>query len=264
MPGKPISEVVELLDVGQAERAWGIFLKNYNATIMQVVRHFENDPDLASDCFIFICEKLCENDFDRLRQFDPRRGVRFRSWLSAVVSNLCIDWQRHLYGRPRPFSVIRSLPELEQAVFHLRYETGLDLRSCFSVLQASFPGIERQDVSDAMGHVHAALKPRQRWRLSFRQRDHAENPAERIELADGNPGPELMTEARQELESLRIALGSLDSEQRLLLRLRFQEDLSLKEVARLTGLGSASQARHRINGALARLGELMSSVLPAA
>ena len=84
------------------------------------------------------------------------------------------------------------------------------------------------------------------------------------ELATSEPGPDSVAESTEGAEAVRKAVALLDVEQRLLLRLRYKEDLPLKEVARLTGLKDASQARHRINTALITLGGLLTSILPAA
>jgi len=52
---------------------------------------------------------------------------------------------------------------------------------------------------------------------------------------------------------LRQALARLTPHQRLLIKLRYQQDLSLKEVARLTRLGDPFRARRHIQAALDQL-----------
>lgn len=272
MPGKAIGEVFELLEAGKVERAWRIFLENYDRCILQVVHVHENDPDRASDCFLFVCEKLCENHFHRLTRFDTGRGVRFRTWLNLVVAHLCIDWQRERFGRIRPPAAICRLPDYEQSVYQLHYEQALDLQATYQSLRARFPEKGREDIFIADSHIHEALKPRQRWQLSFQRRrtlpirdEHPSNEtAHCIDLKERSPGPESLAQSDQEHHALMAALSSLEHEQRFLLRLRYQEALPLREVARLAGLKDASQARHRINAALTALGVFLTALLPAA
>ena len=52
-------------------------------------------------------------------------------------------------------------------------------------------------------------------------------------------------------------MARLEPQQRLLLQLRYQQDLTLKEVAQLTGLADAFKARRQIDAALAALKKAM-------
>jgi DNA-directed RNA polymerase specialized sigma subunit len=54
------------------------------------------------------------------------------------------------------------------------------------------------------------------------------------------------------------ALSRLDRDERLLLRLRYEEGLTLDQVSRLAGLGNAQRADRRIKEVLTRLREEMS------
>ena len=68
------------------------------------------------------------------------------------------------------------------------------------------------------------------------------------ELADVQPGPE----ARLEILSLRAGLGRLPVQDRLILYLRYVEDLSQEEIARVAGVRLGA-ARSRLHRALQRL-----------
>ena len=61
-------------------------------------------------------------------------------------------------------------------------------------------------------------------------------------------------EDRQRLEA---ALARLSARDRLLIRLRYQQNLTLKEVARLARLGDPFRARRRIQAALKLLTEFL-------
>jgi RNA polymerase sigma factor (sigma-70 family) len=53
---------------------------------------------------------------------------------------------------------------------------------------------------------------------------------------------------------IQEALQRLAPRQRLLLRLRYEQDLTLEEVARLVGLGDPYRAHREIQAAVAELG----------
>ncbi len=59
---------------------------------------------------------------------------------------------------------------------------------------------------------------------------------------------------RQEhLRLLRRGLRALPPKERLLLRLRYEQNLTLEEIGRLTGIGSATTAQRAIERAVDRL-----------
>lgn len=94
-----VQELLLRLQSTGTPRAWTQFLDAYAPTIMMVARRYDPDPDRANDCFQYVCEKLFENDCHRLLQFNPDRGAKFRTWLIAILNNLCIDRRRARHGR---------------------------------------------------------------------------------------------------------------------------------------------------------------------
>ena len=65
------------------------------------------------------------------------------------------------------------------------------------------------------------------------------------------------TRQSHDLESLKQALSELSAEQRLALRLRFEEFLSLKDVAHIMHLDNLHQARRIVEKALEQLRQHM-------
>jgi DNA-directed RNA polymerase specialized sigma subunit len=66
-------------------------------------------------------------------------------------------------------------------------------------------------------------------------------------------GPEALSAHLQDVERLGTALERLSSSERLLLALRFEQGLTLAEVARIGGLGDPFRARRAIDAALTSL-----------
>lgn len=73
------------------EEAWSGFLEVYTARILQIIRIQEQNEDNAKDCYVFVCEQLRQNRYQRLCRYCPESGASFNTWLSVVVRNLIID-----------------------------------------------------------------------------------------------------------------------------------------------------------------------------
>lgn len=255
--GSSINELLARLNSPARSKAWKQFLDSYAPTIMHVASQYEHDRGRLNDCFLYICGKLSDNGFHRLLSYQKEGSARFRSWLHVVVANLCIDWRRQEHGRVRPFKSIRQLPQLDQLVFKLRFEQGMSLQACLNTLQGQFPDLTELKLAGVASRVNESLTPLQRWLISTRKAEAVslDSAASGVtpEPADPGAGPDTLAEQDEELERLNQALAQLAPRHRLLLKLRYQQELTLKEVARLTRLGDPFRARRQIQAALDEL-----------
>jgi len=71
------------------------------------------------------------------------------------------------------------------------------------------------------------------------------------ELLSHDDSPDAALEKKEWRATLDAALASLDTEDRVILRLRFEDDVSVPEIARLLGLGSSFSLYRRVNRILA-------------
>jgi len=258
------NELLARLRSGDGSEAWQQFLDRYAPTIMQLASQYEYDRDRLNDCYLFICEKLSDNGFHRLLCYHPESSAGFRSWLRVVTANLCIDWRRREHGRTRPFKSIRNLSRLDQLVFKFRFEQGMSLQACLNTLQGQIPDLTEPQLIDAVSRLNETLTSRQHWLISARKTetssmDHAGTVGTGLEPVDPGPGPEALAEKAEEQTRLSRALTRLTPRQRLLIKLRYQQDLTLKEVARLTRLGDPFRARRQIQAALDELAKHLKS-----
>jgi DNA-directed RNA polymerase specialized sigma subunit len=178
-----------------------------------------------------------------------------------------VDWRRKEQGRRRPPSSITGLPELEQQVYRCIYLRGMSRSQCLNVLRPRFPELTEQQVADINGRLFALLTPQQRWQLSLRTpasrpvlysvSSDEDEPA--WQLAEPGPGPEDLAGEMLEQRLLREALAELPPQQRLLLRLRYEQDLTLTEVARLTRQPDPFRANRQVHAALQALAKLMEA-----
>ena len=255
----PAPEVMlEELRSSQSREAWAEFLRHHSPLIFSACQFSTSDADQAADCFLFACEQLSRNHFRRLLQFRPQGAASFPTWLRVVVRNLCLDWRRKRFGRPRLFRSIERLPQLEGQIYRCRYEQGLSLDETFLLLCPSFPWLSMQRLVDTEAHVLESLSPRQLWLVGARKaRAHGalqgpaaglaeEDDAREQDPVDQRPNQESVLASQEQEEHLRSALARLPAPERLLIRLRFEEGLSLEQIARLTGLGDAQRVHRRI------------------
>lgn len=264
------SELIGRLSAGAVDSAWPEFLHQYSPLIKHVIRRHETDHELAAECFAQVCAALSDDGFRRLRGFRPEGPALFRTWLMAVVSNLCIDWRRTRQGRFRAPQSVSRLPELDQQVFRLIYVDGLSRAQCVEMLAPRFPGLNGATVAEINARVFALLTPQQRWQLGARKcaappvacGPRQDDGGDACEVADPEAGPDELAGRLQEQQLLREALAQLPAQQRLLLRLRYEQELTLAEVARLTRQPDPFRANRRIHEALEALAALMHARRP--
>jgi len=260
-------ELLERLSSGRVDAAWSEFLVRYSPLIMQVIRRHDADDDRTSECFNHVCGALSDDGFRRVLSFRPDGPARFKTWLIAVVANLCVDWRRKERGRVRPLQCVARLPELDQQVYRCIYVRGMSRIQCMETLAPRFPELTVATVSEINARLFALLTPQQRWHLSartpglkpggFDSRHEDDDPASQV--ATPGPGLDDLAAESQEQRQLQDALSQLPAQQRLLLRLRYEQNLTLAEVARLTGQPDPFRANRQIQAALDALGNLMGS-----
>jgi RNA polymerase sigma factor, sigma-70 family len=262
MRQNPIERLLKDLDSPNPQEAWSEFLSDYSTLIYQVIRQFESDTDNASDCFQFVCEQLIENRSRRLRKFRGEGSATFATWLRAVVRNLCIDWHRKQFGRHRQFRSISRLPVFDQEVFRIIYEHAIPLDESLAILAAQFPNATATRIAESRARIEELLTTNQRWLLANRFKPGNTNgrlgPEDFVpDIEAPQPDPESRVIENQQKQKLNLAIAKLEPNERLLIRLRFEEGLTLDKTAELLGLGNAQRADRQIKDVLIRLRKLM-------
>jgi RNA polymerase sigma factor (sigma-70 family) len=253
MEDPQIARIIEQLASKEFGQAWSEFLDAYSSLIFHTVKLFERDADPVADCFLFVCERLSEKQFRRLRSFKLGGAARFSTWLRVVVRNLCLDWRRKEYGRHRVFQSIARLEALDQAIFHCIYEQSLSKDECIIILRANYPRLTMAELEAGAERVRSALTNRQIWLVAARRRklqqlehEPADDPQKSSpELIDPAPDPESLLIMNEHREAFERALTRLTKPERLLIKLRFEQELTLQEIATLLGLKDAQTVDRR-------------------
>jgi len=251
-----------------ADAAWSAFLAEQAPLVLQVVRLFTRDADEVQDAFLFVCERLRRDDLRRVRTFHEEGPASFATWLRAVVRRLCLDWRRHRDGRFRLPRAVARLPELDQEVFRSLHLRGHSENEAFHSLKALWPALGREELAEAARRVARAVDGRFSWRLLVRRprllsisaAPSGADPAEaEAGLVDPRADPEADAVERERSAVLEECLSRLPARERLLVRLRFEQELSLEQMARLAGLSGPSQVERQLGQAVAALREAMAA-----
>jgi RNA polymerase sigma factor (sigma-70 family) len=140
----------------------------------------------------------------------------------------------------------------------------LSEREAFHSLKTRYPGLTSSQFADCVVQIERALSSRQSWLRSVSNPRHESisstprDPHGRergADLPDLSQDPEGTAARREYLEALGRALDQLPAQHRLVVRLKFEQELSLAQIARLTGLDGPRAAQsllHKTIGALHR------------
>jgi len=230
----------------QPEKAWRTFIDKHADTIFSLLRNLGFDYDQAMDRFVYVCEKLTEKNFRRLKaiKYTGSHGD-LTPWLRQVVKRLCINWAWAENGRKRLLKPIARLGPCERRVFELYFWNGL-MPSVIEerLSQEHFEGVTLASVFLALEQIFSRLSEKKLWRL-ISNLARAGGPASldevddelglSIDPPDGSPDPEQELVRREEDQRLQAALRDLPEQHLLIVRFRFEHALGTREIAEMLG-----------------------------
>jgi RNA polymerase sigma factor (sigma-70 family) len=179
--------------------------------------------------------RLIENDYEVLGKFQGRSSLK--TYLTAVVSRMYLDFQVQRFGKWRPSAEARRLGPLALRLEQLLHRDGLTLDEATGVL-LSDP--RTQATSDAL-HDIARRLPHRPGRRPIAptgepsRHDGASNVerAERQALADRIFG------------LIRRSLAALPARERLFMRLHLESGLTVAQVSRTLGFDQKALYRRK-------------------
>ena len=246
--------------------AWAEFLESYSSVLYRTARACTQDQDAAADCYLHICERLARDGCRRLRKFKAGGSASFTTWLRVVARNLCFDWHRSRFGRHRPFKAMQQLSPLELEVYNSRIVDRSSQQETLHRVKSRFPGLYITDLSEIEERLVGSLTSRQNWILGTVRRPEfgttvavlgEEDEPGIVDIADPTPNQEMQIADRERHARLQKAVDSLPARERLLLQLRFEQELSLEEIARLCGLDRAQSVHRTLASVLKKLHQAM-------
>ena len=179
--------------------------------------------------------RLIENDYEILGRFEGRSSLK--TYLTAVVNRLYLDYQTQRFGKWRPSAEARRLGPVALRLEALLYRDGLSFEEARGVLQTDFQVAESREAL----HELSLNVPR---RISRRAGSSTEQ-----ELPATEGGHSSVERAERQILAertflvLRKALGRLPARDRIVLRMHVEGGLSVADVAR--ALGEEQKALYR-------------------
>lgn len=185
-------------------------------------------PEDAEELRSIVFLKLVQDDYAVLRKFEGKSSMR--TYLTTVIQRLALDYRNRKWGKWRPSAAARRLGDTALLLEKL---VARDCRPTAEAIEILLRN-HRIETSRAELEGLSARLPVRRSR-----RDDVELPAD---LAAGEQADTALwsKEKRSRLARARKRLGrlmqSLPSEDRLILKLRFEQRLPISKIAPRLGL----------------------------
>lgn len=254
-----------LLATDTAE-GWRAFIDSFTPLLLTLIQRAGiNNRDEVMDIYVRVCETLADNDCARLRKHDPAKGA-LGAWLAVVVRHAVVDWVRSRAGRRRLFGVIRRLSRSDQRVFELYYWDDRTPAEIVEILRMTDgEGATLLDVLAALDRIESVLTERHRADLlSMAARGRAMLSLEHemetgADVADEQPGPDRQAAAREATAQFERALAALPPEDAAIVRLKYVQGLSHRDIGRALHLERLTD--DRVGDIVTRLRRLLAAPL---
>ena len=229
-------------------------LVDHLALVDQIVRTTGRRRHLSAadleDFSSFVRLRLIENDCAVLRKFQNRSSLW--TYLASVIERLSLDYCADKWGRWRPSAVAERLGPAAVVLEQLVSRDGHDLEEALEIIRTSHTfGITKAELLE----IWAQLPPR------VRTTDVSEDAAASIPSPQTSEENVDAAELHQQIDrigrALQTSLDQLSAQDRVLLALRFDQGLSMVQIAKLTG-SSVPTLHRRLEKALTLLRTALS------
>ncbi|HHB75235.1 MAG TPA: hypothetical protein ENK84_01645 [Desulfobulbus sp.] len=235
-------------------------------------QRFASDT-LAEEAALYVLNRLEEDDYHRLRAFSGR--AKFSTYLSSLCIRLLEDFSRKKYGRLRPPTWVTDLGGIWLVLFRLLCLQRLAVADAVETVIARSGNHLRAEVENAAWKILERIIHCGRHQGSEVSLDdpHGKTLQDQAKMHSAIPNPEqqVLTKEREiffellfsgntqgisevSAESVftdKVSLD-LDAQERLLLKLCFQDDLSVTRAGEMLGL-NANQVHGKLRRLLSRL-----------
>jgi RNA polymerase sigma factor (sigma-70 family) len=216
----------------ERDRLEAMFLSNLDV-IGRIIRFVSQRQKLtAADVEEFASEvklKLVEKDYAILRKFEGRSSLQ--TFLTVVIQRIYLDFRNHHWGKWRPSAEARRLGPLAMRLEVLMSRDSLGFTEACRQLELN----ESLDVDHS-----ELLRIASRLPARTRRRMVGEEALEHTPSNAASDASALLAERRAAAHRIAIALAGaiqrVGDQDRLILRLRFQEEFTVVEVARALDL----------------------------
>jgi RNA polymerase sigma factor for flagellar operon FliA len=181
--------------------------------------------DDAEEFAAVVNMRLIENDYAVLRKFEGRSALA--TYLTVVIANIYRDFRIEKWGKWRPSAAAKRLGQVAVRLETLLYRDGYRLHEAIELLHTT--GFAANGDTE-LKRLAAELPERYNPRKAARAVGIQVEAADRADL--GLDRDEHLQAAEVARAALRDALETLPAEDRIILRLRFWDGLSVPDIAR--------------------------------
>ena len=196
-----------------------------DSVVRTIARRHQLSPDEADELGSSVRLKLVENEYEVLRKFEGRSGLR--TYLTTVVTHHFLDERNARWGKWRPSAQARRLGPVAVLLDQLLTRDRLPFDAAVQAIETRYG----QAVSRTELHAIAQQLPLRSSRMFV-----GEEALENVPAA--SHGDALVSDERQRTadrveRALETVLQQLGDEDRAILRLRFWSNLKLARIAEL-------------------------------
>jgi RNA polymerase sigma factor (sigma-70 family) len=194
--------------------------------IRRICHHHRLSREEAEDFRSFALLKLIEDDYARLRSFQGRS--RIRTFLTAVLHRLFLDYRAQQWGKWRPPAEVRQLGTAAVELYRLLARDGQTLENAVAILCTRSGGeLTRQELVTLADR----LPQRPRWRY---------DAPEILSDIPTDGGVEECVHDRERKHALKRVRAALEealqeilTEDRRLLKMRYEDGFTVRHIAKI-------------------------------
>ncbi len=235
--------------------------------INRIAQRRFGDTALAEEAALYVLDRLHEDNCGRLRSYQGRS--KFSTFLASVSIRLLEDFSRHRFGRLRPPSWIDSLGGIWLTLFELLCLQRLKVTDAVQTLLSRRAALREKEIEQAAWTILERVTDCGRHQGLEVEFDETGPTGQGPVKEDNSPEQRLMDEQQQIFTELLFSAPdravmdrdfirrlreklNLKAEEQLLLKLCFQEELSVTRAGGMLGL-NANQAHGKLRRLLARI-----------
>ena len=189
------------------------------------------DPIDAEELGAVVKLRLVENDYAVLRAYEGRSS--FRTFISMVVQRMALDYRIHEWGKWHASAEAKRLGEPAVELERILQRDGRTIDEALPLLQSKYEDVTRESLQQ----LAAKLPPRAPRRRSIPLDDAA---PETLAHPAGADEPLLAGDRRRASkevsEMMSSALARFGEEDQLILQFRFEQGLTVAQIARVLRL----------------------------
>jgi RNA polymerase sigma factor (sigma-70 family) len=203
-----------------------------------IARRHRLSPTEVDDFCSEVNLAIIENNYAVLASFQGRSSLR--TYLTTVVQRLFLDYRRKLWGKWRPSAEAQRRGPLALRLEILLYRDGLSFEEALETMRTNFACPESREALVALAHD---LPQR------INRRAVSEGGEEMAMVPAGDlASPEIQVESASTVSraqaSINETMEALPAQDRLVLRMRFEDDISVADIARTLHLDQKRLYRH--------------------